>query len=186
MFKVAIVGQQCAGKTITAEKIMQRFYAPVMVKFADPIYNTLQILGQTKHRGFMTEFGDLAKKHFGDDIFVKIFDVRSQSLEVFGSKQGGVDLLICDDVRRYYEMELCQKLGYKILFVEADESIRRKRANGQGLTFVESHNSENEVPSLRQYADDIITNSSDLDALNWEVNRALVTAVCKQATASMH
>lgn len=117
-------------------------------KFADPIYSALIGLGKPKHRAFMQDFGDLAKKHFGEHVFVECFD------ELIKTNPDGH--WVCDDVRRTYELDKVRELGFKVVYVETPEDIRRARAVEQGLDFIPIHNSETEVPGMKQYADLVI------------------------------
>ena len=105
MLKFEVLGEQWSGKTTAAEAIQRHFFNPQVVKFADPIYWALAALGQPKNRGFMQEFGDLAQRYFGERIFANLF--------MQGVTEEGrfVDALICDDVRRGYELDSCLDLG---------------------------------------------------------------------------
>ena len=142
MLKFAVLGEQCSGKTTAAEVIKGYFFNPQVVKFADPIYWALAALGQPKNRGFMQEFGDLAKRYFGERIFANLFMQRVTEEGRF------VDALICDDVRRGYELDACLDLGFKVLYVDAPRWMRERRAAEQGLEFRPDHNSETEVSGL--------------------------------------
>jgi len=131
--KIGIIGKQCAGKSSVA-KIIQEIYGGCIIKFADPIYTVLKILDKPKHRLFMQEFSDLAKKHFGENIFVELMEQKIQ--------QAKCDNLYCDDIRYLNEIEMLRKYGFKFIFVGADAEIRKQRALQQGLEFNEDHNSE--------------------------------------------
>lgn len=157
--RYAIIGQQCAGKTSLANRIAETSRYPRVIKFADPIYAMIACLGQSKHRGIMQDVGELAKRHFGEMVFVDLFKravrddrVRSRS-----------ELLICDDVRRDYEAEACRELGFCIVYLHADEDVRRRRAEKQGLDFIATHVSETQVESLKGYADMLFFNNDGAD-----------------------
>ncbi len=154
--RIAIIGQQCAGKTTVANIIKETLedngkYVKT-IKFTDPIYKSLKALGQEKHRAFMQEYGDLAKKHFGEMVFVDNF------INAVGYFKY-VDAIICDDVRRVYELEACLSNGFKIIYIEASQEIKKQRAAAQGFAFIENHNSETEIPSMKLQADYVITNN---------------------------
>ncbi len=157
--KIALVGQQCSGKTTAAVAIMEHLKnigaveITDIVKFAQPIYDVLDVLGQKKDRAFMQRFGDLAKCSFGELVFVQIFKDLIKSMDKHCVEYIG---LICDDIRRKYELEAARELGFKIIYIDSPEELRRKRAEATGLTFIPCHNSETEVPFLKDHADYVI------------------------------
>jgi len=159
--KIAIIGQQCSGKTTAANFIKQEFTVSETVKVADPLYCILSCLKQDKNRLFMQEVADLAKKHFGELILVDILKEKIKSLETSyccrGIYTGDVRILIiCDDIRRQYEFDMMKELGFSFISIDASREIRKARAERLGLAFIEDHNSETEVPSLIDQADFII------------------------------
>ena len=160
MQKIAIIGQQCSGKS-TAAKIIDDHYENALVKFADPIYTALHGLGKQKHRAFMQAFGDLAKVYFGEMVFVEAFEKTVKSIERCCHDEINLDhgFIVCDDVRRSYEAKKCKELGFKIIYIDTPVEVRRARADALGLAFIENHNSETEVPELRRYADIVLDGS---------------------------
>jgi len=132
MKKIAICGLACAGKT-TAYKTLG---IATSIKFAQPHYDVLKILGVEKHRGFMQEFSDLAKKHFGEDIFVKIFENKTNLYNTIKSS------LACDDLRFEIEFESCLKNDWALIYIDADEKLRKERSDKLGLEWHPNHNSE--------------------------------------------
>jgi dephospho-CoA kinase len=160
MKKIGIIGQQCAGKT-TITKLIQEIYennTVYILKFAEPIYQSWAALHQDfKNRGYMQEFGDLAKKYCGLEVFARCFEINVADAIQIHMKDN--DILVCDDIRYQYEVDTALKLGFKILAVEADKDIRRQRAMGQGLDFIEGHNSETEIPTLISEADYVLINN---------------------------
>jgi len=165
--RIAIIGQQCSGKTTVAETISQGFEDPRLIKFADPIYGALGVMRQEKHRAFMQDFGEMVKRHFGEHVFVDIFKKRVNHEHRFEQA------LICDDVRRDYEAEACVDMGFKIIYVTAPVEIRKARAEAQGLEFIENHISETQVPSLAKYANVGIINSGSAEGLKRDIGKAL-------------
>jgi dephospho-CoA kinase len=158
--KIGIIGQQCAGKT-TIAKLIQEIYennTVYVLKFAEPIYQSWAALHQDfKNRGFMQEFGDLAKKYCGIEVFARCFEQNVD--EVISVQMNDNDVLLCDDIRYQFEVDTATKLGFKILAVEADKDIRKQRALAQGLDFIEGHNSETEIPTLISEADYVLINN---------------------------
>jgi len=170
MKKIAVIGQQCSGKSSAANFIKAQFEYPVLLKFAQPIYDTIGALNRPKHRAFMQQFGDLAKLHFGDLIFTNIFKERVKEIE-----NGDVtDLIICDDMRFGHEIEACREAGFKIMSINATRAVRQQRSEAQGFAFIENHASEVEVPSLIQQADYIVYDDGiSMDDLKAQCDRFL-------------
>lgn len=175
MFKIAVIGSQCAGKTTVAEKLMFQFHHSRLLKFAKPHYDVLRVLGQGKNRAFMQKFSDVAKEHFGQDIFIEAFKMNCKELE-----KKSPDLIVCDDLRYQKELDAAKALGFYTVFVDADEEIRRQRAERQGLAFITGHNSEAEVDSLKTQADIIILNNGDIEIVDNGVS-----AIVGELTANM-
>ncbi len=165
MNRICIVGEQCSGKTQISNFIHDIKRCIDVIKFADPIYETLTSLREGKNRMYMQEFGDLAKKHFGEDVFVKCFESTFRWLS--DSLTG---VVVCDDVRRKIELDKVHQLGFKSIYVDCDRDVRKERAFKLGLEFIENHNSETEVSSLQPYCEYYIDNSDiNLDVLKGTV-----------------
>lgn len=166
VYKIAVIGQQCSGKTTAAKFFQKHFDHSVVVKIADPIYDTLRALRKEKHRAFMQQFADLAKKHFGEEILAEIFQKRvleiqdkylDRDLDGQHPTVGGKDiLLVCDDIRFPYELKIVRGLGFKLVAINANTEVRKARAKRLGLDFIENHNSETLVPSLFPSADHVV------------------------------
>lgn len=157
--KIGIIGQQCAGKTTAAKFVGELFDTIVVVKFADPIYGTLKALRKEKNRAFMQEFGDFAKKHFGELIFVENFIYSVKKIQAqFENERPNVreNLIICDDIRRTYEYDAAKELDFNLISIDAIANIRKQRAETKGLDFIETHNSETEIPALIYKSDYVI------------------------------
>ena len=132
MKKIAICGLACAGKTMANNTIV----SATTLKFAQPHYDVLNILGVNKDRLFMQEFSDLAKKHFGQDIFVKIFESKTEIYERIKS------IVICDDLRFQIEFDSCIKNNWTLIYIDADKFLRKERSDKLGLKWNPNHNSE--------------------------------------------
>ena len=164
--RIAIIGEQCSGKS-TVAKMAAKKVDSFIIKFADPIYEALASLNKNKHRAFMQEYGDLAKKHFGPDIFVQRFHERLRSYRF-------ADMLVCDDVRIPIEAQAVKRAGFKIIYIMADRDVRKARAAAQGLEFIENHNSENQVAGLKDFVDlTIVNDGSEIGGLARVVDTAL-------------
>jgi len=184
MYKIAIIGEQCAGKTTVAQSIQRYFDGAVVIKYASPHYGVLHILGKEKNRSFMQEFSDLAKKHFGQDCFLKSFEKNVGGV-LMNPQLKAISLMVCDDVRYKAELELCQKLGFITIFVSASTDTRVRRARALNLDFITDHNSETEVPGLQTYCDYIVQNNGDKDALEREIWR-VVAGLQEQEKSTIH
>lgn len=154
MLKVAIVGKACSGKTSVLEVIHERVQSIDLIKFADPIYDVLKTLGVEKDRLFMQEYSDLAKKHFGDDVFVKSFKVRHDRLAFTH-----VNAVVCDDVRYPEELEMVKSLGFQVIYLDCDDNVRKSRHDSLGLVFNDNHSSENQVDMMCNDCDYLIDNT---------------------------
>lgn len=164
----AFIGKQQSGKSTAAFILSKKFENSRTLRFADPIYDTLSALEETKHRAFMQEFGEMAKKHFGEMVFVNLFVRKARFIidQKYDGRQGicqFVNAIFCDDVRRSYELDACKELGFKTVFIEADDKIRQNRATKNGFKFIENHISETEIPSLKKDADFMIINNGTLN-----------------------
>lgn len=167
--KIAIAGHQCAGKTEICKILCNTAELPSIIKFAYPIYLVLAALKKPKHRKFMQDFGEMAKVHFGLQIFADLFEQR-----VNDSCNRFYDLIICDDVRRDFEAERVLKCGFKLIYVDADRDIRKARAEAQELEFIEEHISEIQVPLLKNRAlATIVNNDDDIHSLSAKVESTL-------------
>ena len=120
----------------------------------------------------MQEFGDLAKKHFGENVFTEIFKknvIEKERLCETCSLTNSV--IICDDIRRLYELDVVKE----VVSIKAPAEIRKARAEKLGLDFIENHNSETEVPDLIDKADYKIIDNGDItiDDLFFIIKEAL-------------
>jgi len=139
MLKIAIAGLACAGKTTVYNNLATIYEKNTsLIKFAKPHYDVLSILGVPKNRLFMQDFSDLAKKHFGEDIFVKAYDNYVNEYEI----DNNIDVLICDDLRYQIEFDYCKMNDWYLIYVESDENLRKERSDKLGLKWNPKHNSE--------------------------------------------
>lgn len=162
MLKIACIGQQCSGKTSLANFFIKKFSQVFHIKMADPIYNALDGLKQKKHRAFMQQFGDLAKLHFGEEIFPQILEKQVVEIEKHDDEIAEHEfldqiLIINDDIRFAYELKYVRKMGFKLCSIICPAEVRASRAQAQGFDFIENHASETEIPSLLYKADFVIT-----------------------------
>lgn len=168
--RIAIIGMAHSGKTSLLHalhrEVTHNGNIVKIIKFADPIYNTLDVLKRSKHRLFMQDYGDLVKKHFGEMFFVDYFKriiLETDSLRprVFLPN----DYIFCDDVRRTYEFDAVKEMGFVTIYSDCDDEIRRRRAEEVGMTLNDQHNSENEVKTLKEKCDVVVDNSCPIGKL---------------------
>lgn len=160
MLKVAITGEQCAGKTTVADILIKQFGGE-KIKFIDKIYQINELLGIEKNRGFMQDTGEAIRKYFGQDYFIKDFVHRSST-----SKNN----LFSDDVRKIIELEAAQQVHFITVFVTASQETRQARAINLGLEFIEHHPAEQEITSLYNKCEIHIENNGSLEKLEEEVS----------------
>ena len=174
---VVFIGRMHSGKTTVAMLLDNTNFSlsPArFVKFAAPVYDTLDILRMKKTRGFMQEFCDLVKKYTNNNVFI---DLARMKLEAWLPEQITLfgQLYVFDDVRYQTELDLILELAAKyeyritIIGVNATEEVRRARSPE---TFLEGeHNSEKEVASLLKQCEFIIENNGTVDELEHIINQ---------------
>jgi len=152
---IAISGKQCAGKSTLAD-IISKHNRAKLCKVIDKIYQINKLLQVPRNRGFMQDLGESIRKYFGEDYFVKDLAARV--------KQSGC-AFVTDDMRKQIEFNTLKTAGFTTIYVDADEDIRRKRAENLGLDFREDHPAEKEIEQLRDQCDFVIENNGTLDEL---------------------
>ena len=153
---IGIAGGQCAGKTTLATM----FNDHALVKFAQPLYSINAVLHQRKNRGFMQEMSDVVKKHFGRDAFIKLFEQNIKELE-----RAGYEKLVCDDVRFELEARYLKDKGWLLVYIDAEEDIRRERAAFLDLDFITGHSSEQELVKVKEICDFTVSNNGTISQL---------------------
>jgi len=158
--KIAICGLACSGKT-DVSKLLQNIYQDhksIVVKFSDPHYKILEILGEKKHRLFMQDMSDITKKYFGKDVFIRIFDRKIQEIA------SDHDVIICDDLRYKLSFDYLKKNNWIILYIDADDKVRKERSDALGLEWNPKHNSE-QCHLFKNETDYVIVNNGTKEAL---------------------
>lgn len=196
---ICCVGRMQAGKTTAIQYIKDNWFTDSDVwvqepiKFAEPHYAVLDILGVKKHRAFMQQFSDLAKEHFGQSIFCEMVEEKLRELLYNLSDSNNSDIVYCihfDDVRYVEEWNvlssLSKELGAKLhtIAIEATDDVRKSRnpTNYQN----NSHNSEIQYDSLRNLADYIVENNNIPDNLFRQldaIERRIITQTEEDITA---
>jgi len=154
--KIGICGGACSGKTTVYSLISKTLQPNVVLKYADMIYKAMP--GEKK-RGFMCEYGDLAKKYYSDSIFRDIF---AESVLMSNSPH-----IICDDIRTPEEVVTAKRLGFTVIYIDCPDESRSERSDMLGYAFMPEHNSESSVLEAGRMADYTICNSGSLDELEF-------------------
>lgn len=158
---IAILGGQLSGKTTLAKLIKKNLAIlgtpSFILKIAEPLHSSADFFnnvnGETiKKRKFLQEYGDLLRKHFGEDILIKSFFQKAHSMERMG-------VLICDDIRTRKELEKFKNNEWFIISIHADAQIINKRAQLLNCPVITKHNTESEIIDLIPQGDLIIDNS---------------------------
>ena len=183
MIKLAFTGQACAGKTTAVEAIYKEGSGLCNnIKFAQPLYDCLEIFDQPKQRVPMQLLSEWAKSNFGRDIFVKIFNQRAEMYQTY--KMVPPKYLLNDDCRFIMEAEYLKNNGWKLVYIEADEAVRKERSDDLGLEWSPEHESETEIPQVKELCDFVITNNGDLSVFHGEV-LDIVKSLDDKATSSV-
>ena len=157
LHKLAFCGKMGSGKTsaslialgLMTERFGQDASIGYVIKFAQPIYQSMLAFhrnkGGTAERIFTQRLGDLAKREFGEDVFVNIFEENVIGLITNRLPQLTQEnvLIMTDDLRFLSEYKLLKKLGFTIIGVEAPEDLRQRRL-GDAFANIR-HRSETEL-----------------------------------------
>lgn len=161
--KIAITGEQCAGKTTIADMLMDELGGN-RIKFIDKLYQVNDLLGVKKNRGFMQDMGEAVRNYFGQDYFINDFILRSKTSNTH---------LFSDDVRKIKELEAAKIAGFTTVFVSSTASLRKQRATLLGLAFIEDHPAEKEIVQLQPRCDIQIENNGTLEELKQQIINSL-------------
>jgi len=156
--RIAFAGGCCSGKSSAAKAT-----GLYNVKFADPLYFINGALAQTKNRAFMQEMSDLAKKHFGRNVF----------LDIFKNKYTGMNNVAVDDARYSVELEYLIDADWRSVYIMASHPIRKARSDALGLEWLPDHPSESEAMTLLPHCEYVIKNKGSLEELQRKAGRLL-------------
>jgi dephospho-CoA kinase len=171
---VGLLGETGSGKDTVAKYLEEKFGAKLM-RFADPIKDTLSIYFDKLSKEDQAWMYQVFKNRFGEDILSKamakrVDDEKSQ-------------LIIINGVRMPSDYEFVKRYpDSQILYVTAAEETRWKRVTARGektddnITiekFRELDKAETEIhiPVIGSKADKIIRNEKDLVYLLGEVDK---------------
>mgnify|MGYP000918769866 CR=1 FL=1 len=157
VYSLGFCGKMGSGKTsasLIALGLMTELFGQTnsigyVIKFAQPIYQSMLAFHRNKggsaERVFTQRLGDLAKREFGENVFVDIFEDNVNGLITNRLPQLTQEhvLVMTDDLRFLSEYKLLKKLGFTIIGVEAPEDLRQRRL-GDAFANIR-HRSETEL-----------------------------------------
>lgn len=170
--KIAIIGKMHSGKSSAIQHFMALsgliLRSQVLIKFADPLYQTQNLFTPRKHRVFLQSLSDLVKKHFGESILNEQFIRKVQKLELDPSICRDPVDVFCDDVRVLSELKTVQNLGFITVGITASDEVRKARCPElfTGL----DHITEKEIDHLFLNCDHLVDNNSSIQDLYNNLN----------------
>lgn len=152
MVYIAFTGKACAGKTTVARLLTRYLSTTYLIRIADPLYEINNILGVDKNRKFMQDMGDLIRKYFGSDFLTKKAKETIEYIKAVDPKGS----IIIDDIRMVNEARMVKDLGFKLIYLDTPDNIRKQRHEALGLDFNENHVTEKYVEKVKDLADLVI------------------------------
>lgn len=182
---IGLLGETGSGKDTVAKYLKEKYGAKLM-RFADPIKDTLSIyfnkLSKEDHAWLYLVF----KNRFGEDILSRAMDKR-----VCDEKSR---LIVINGVRMPSDYDFVKKYpGSQVLYITASEETRwkrvisRKEKSDDEITIekfreLDKVETEIHVPEIGAKADKIIHNEKDLEYLLGEVDKYMVELRIKKKT----
>lgn len=198
LIRFGIVGMAHAGKTTVCDALVnelnRRYFVDgflvgkvMRLKFAQPMYDYLRVLGEKRAGNFMQEISDVTKNYYGEEVFVRAAEkeiIRDKHLS-FVEPSSFSRAIICDDCRYKAELEMLKGHGFKMVFVDASEAARRARAEKMGMAWRDqSHPSEAGILALKTHCDFILGNDSDEPENIRELAKRLVAEQAEESLAA--
>jgi len=164
---IGLVGESGSGKDTVAKYLSEKYGAKLM-RFADPIKETLSIYFEQSSREDQQWMYLKLKERFGSDVLGKAIRKRVESADGIIVINGLRMPDDCDFVRSFENNH--------ILYITADQKLRWERTAGRGekadddITFekfqaMERAETEVHIPEIGAKADFKIVNEKDLDFL---------------------
>ena len=190
---ISVVGKLHSGKTTVADWLQTRLFHDNIVaralKFAAPIYEAINALGQPKHRPFMQQYGDLIKEHFGEKFLAQ--QAAAEIKKFFAPSEGYMvpsaifedtsKVALLDDMRFPFELEelkeLCASEGYTfyLIFVDAPDELRKAR--NEALYSGNEHKSELYISQFKKEASYILDNSGSFKDLHMDLEELYTSLI---------
>ena len=174
---IGLAGEIASGKGSFAKYVKEKYGAEIY-RFSDVFRKILDILGLEENRKNMSDLSLILRTTFGEDILAK-----AMAEEV---KKSNEKVVIIDGVRRIEDIKYLKELAdFELIFVDAEMKIRYERIIKRGensddnnKTFEEfkkdaKRNAELKIAGLKQIADKIINNNSDLENFYRQIDDVL-------------
>ncbi len=171
---IGLVGETGSGKDTVAEYLKKKYGAKLM-RFADPIKETLSIyfdkLSKEDQQWLYLAF----KKRFGEDILCRALEKRIEKEES--------SLIVVNGLRMPCDYEFIKRFSCsKVLYITANQKLRWERVRKRGektddnIPFekfqqIDQKPTEIHIGEIGRKADKIIYNEKDLDYLLSEVDK---------------
>lgn len=164
---VGLVGESGSGKDTVAKYLAEKYGAKLM-RFADPIKETLSIYFEQSSREDQQWLALEFRKRFGNDILSRALRKKID---------GGEGLIVINGLRFWEDYDFVKSFepGY-VIYSTADQKLRWERTAGRGekaddnITFekfqeLERVETEVHIPEIGAKADFKIVNEKDLEFL---------------------
>ena len=174
---IGFAGEIASGKGSFAKYVKEKYGAEIY-RFSDVFRKILDILGLEQNRKNMSDLSLTLRTTFGEDVLAK-----AVAEEV---KKTDKEIIVVDGVRRIEDMKYLEKIsGFELIFVDAEMKVRYERIIKRGensddnnKTFEEfkkdaKRNAELKIADLKQIADKIINNNSDLENFHRQIDNVL-------------
>lgn len=170
---IGLVGETGSGKDTVAE-YLEKEYGAKLMRFADPIKDTLSIYFDKLSKEDQQWLYLVFKARFGEDILS-----RAMAKRVEDSKD---ELIIINGVRMPSDYDFVKNYeGAQVLYVTIDQKIRWERIANRGeksddkISFekfqeLDRQETEKYIPEIGAKADKTIRNEKDLNYLLTEVD----------------
>lgn len=172
MIKVALTGRLRSGKDSVAARLYTEHGFAYPLAFGSVLkrqYHALfpWIAENPKPRAGYQQFGQLIRKEFGEDVWIRHIERSVEGAAMFRDTQG----IVITDVRQPNEYDWCKRNGFVIVRVVSPLEARVKRAEIAGDAFELAdleHDTEKYVDSFEVDAE--IINDGSLTELHANVD----------------
>ena len=176
IIKIALTGKMRSGKDTVALHLAFEHGFEYPIAFGDKLKRTFHELfpwvsAQSKPREGYQRFGQLIRKEFDENVWVKHLASTVEFLEDSRKTRG----IVITDLRQPNEYEWCRANGFIIVRVTAPDELRLERARLAGDNFTEAdlaHETEQWVDGFD--ADFVIVNDGSVDELKAKVDEVIV------------
>ena len=164
---IGLVGESGSGKDTVAKYLSEKYGAKLM-RFADPIKETLKIYFEQSSREDQQWMYMALKERFGSDVLGRAIRKRVENAD---------GIIVINGLRMPDDYDFMRSFeNNHILYVTADQKLRWERTAGRGekadddVTFekfqeMERVETEVHIPEIGAKADFKITNEKDLEFL---------------------